>query len=93
MGYKTAVKWDMDAIRNLSARQVSTLVTSGAKFQTDFEGTLNAVCQLVAAVVAECPKEWGAPSDPETYANLPYRTTFQEVITDFATAVSEDTKN
>lgn len=62
MSDKLDVKFDM---RKMTARTFQDFV-EGAK-NSDFER----VSGVLAKIVKECPAEWGAPDDPQTYMNLP----------------------
>lgn len=44
---------------------------------------------IYAEIIVECPKEWGAPNDPDTYLNLNYYTEFWELMS----AMGEAGKN
>lgn len=47
-------------------------------FKAARENDVEAVAALMARVVVDCP--WGDPADAETFANLPYYTTFSDVL-------------
>ena len=35
---------------------------------------------IYAKAAVDCPSEWGAPNDPQTYLNLPYYGEFDELL-------------
>ncbi len=49
---------------------------------------IKAMADTLAIVVTECPAEWGDPSKPETFGNLPFYGEFQDVIN----AMTEESK-
>ena len=65
------IVFDLDKI---TARQMGTFLKATS------ENDLEAIAATLALVVKECPAEWGDPSNPETYINLPYFGGFQATI-------------
>lgn len=64
-------------------------VTAGeiAKLQ---KALVNADTEMAATIFAktiiQCPAEWGAADDPQTYLNLPFYVEYQNVIDAWVTA-------
>lgn len=71
MSDKLDVKFNM---RNLTAALFQQLLEGGKANDS------RAISEVLARVVVECPGEWGAHDDPQTYLNLPYFGEFQQLI-------------
>lgn len=65
------VTWDL---RRLKAKEVAVFDKAARA------GDVEAMAGWLATVIVECPMEWGAPTDPETYLNLAYYTDFTDLI-------------
>ena len=75
-------------LTKFTARQMSTFI------QATQSSDVEAISEILAGgVVVTCPKEWGDPTDVDTFAELPYFGEFQEVITGLANAGNKLTKN
>lgn len=47
------------------------------------QGRFGALPKALALIVAECPAEWGAPNDPNTYAQFPVFSETTKALRDF----------
>lgn len=64
-------------LRKVTAKDMKKFFAATREQDTDGQA------ETLARVVVVCPKEWGDPTDPETYANLPYFGEFKDVIEAF----------
>lgn len=81
---KLPVKFDLE---NYTGRDAAAFMD--ASKNNDLFG----MCQFLATVVVECPVEWGNPSDPETYMNLPMKKVLKRLINQFGEAAAADEGN
>lgn len=44
------------------------------------EGDVEFVAGVLTKTVKQCPADWGAPTDPQTFLNLPFYVEWQQVI-------------
>jgi hypothetical protein len=65
------VTWNLKAMSARDAVVFDKAVVSG---------DVEAAAAALAKVITECPPEWGAPNDPETYLNLPFFGEFGELV-------------
>lgn len=81
---KALVKFDLS---RLTAKQV-TEFTEAARV-----GDLLQISEIFAALVVECPTEWGAVNDPQTYFNRPVFAEFRPMMAQLIAEVKGDSKN
>jgi hypothetical protein len=61
-------------LKALTARQMADFMEASRK------NDIEAVAKTLAVAITDCPPEWGAPDDPETYMRLPYYGEFADLI-------------
>lgn len=92
-GTAALMEFDSDAVNNLSAIDVAKFISAAKGLQDDALEYVQVVSAIIAKCAVSCPKEWGDPKAPETYQNLPWKTTFQTVTRELSSELNSDTKN
>lgn len=92
-GTTKLMQFDAQAVSNLSAIEVAKFIDAAKGLQTDPVGYVQTVSGMIAKCAVSCPAEWGDPKAPETYQNLPWKTTFQDITRELSQELNSDTKN
>jgi hypothetical protein len=87
------MEFNADAINSLSAIEVTQFIAAAKTINSDPVGYVQKVSAMLAKCAVSCPPEWGDPKSPETYQNLPWKTTFQDAVKALSQELNSDTKN